>query len=101
MEPRAMRTESRAPAGGGVSASSGPYADFNAAVARSTRSAYEGPLGRLGGAADDVARAIEAALGRPRAPSRVPVTASARVLMGLRRILPDRAWDRGVLSTFR
>jgi len=75
---------------------SGPYADFNASVAKSTRDVYEGPLSRLGGDADDVARAIEKALGKPRAPSRVPVTASARLLMGLRRVLPDRAWDKVV-----
>jgi hypothetical protein len=30
----------------------------------------------------------------------VPVTASARILMGLRRVLPDRAWDRAVMGNF-
>ena len=39
-----------------------PYAAFNAAVAKSTRDVYEGPLSRLGGDADDVAKAIEHAL---------------------------------------
>jgi hypothetical protein len=41
-----------------------------------------------------VAAAIERALGKQRAPTRVPVTPSARLLIGLRRVLPDRAWDR-------
>ena len=93
VEPGLIRTEFGATAAAGVD-ESGPYADFNASVAKSTRDVYEGPLSRLGGDADDVARAIEKALGKPRAPSRVPVTASARLLMGLRRVLPDRAWDK-------
>lgn len=50
---------------------------------------------------DDVARAIERALIRKRAPTRVPVTPSARLFMGLRRVLPDRVWDRVVGSAFR
>jgi hypothetical protein len=40
--------------------------------------------------------AIEKALLKDRAPTRVPVTPSARLFMGLRRVLPDRAWDRVV-----
>ncbi len=77
----------------------GPYAAFNAAVAASTREAYaSGPLARLGGEADSVAAAIERAIGRPR--PRVPVTPSARLLMGLRRVLPDRAWDAAMSRSF-
>ena len=46
-----------------MAADDGPYAEFNAAVSRkSTREVYAGPLSRLGGDADDVARAIEKAL---------------------------------------
>src|SRR3954466_1155276 len=41
----------------------GAYASFNAAVARSTREAYEkGPLALLGGAPDDVAKVVEKAI---------------------------------------
>ena len=101
VEPGLIRTEFGATAAGGVRRSRGPYAEFNASVAKSTRDVYEGPLSRLGGDADDVARAIEKALGKSRAPTRVPVTASARVFMGLRRVLPDRAWDRVVGASFR
>jgi NAD(P)-dependent dehydrogenase (short-subunit alcohol dehydrogenase family) len=100
VEPGLIRTEFGATAAGGVD-ESGPYAEFNASVAKSTRDVYEGPLSRLGGDADDVARAIEKALGKARAPSRVPVTPSARFFMGLRRVLPDRAWDRVVGASFR
>jgi NAD(P)-dependent dehydrogenase (short-subunit alcohol dehydrogenase family) len=108
IEPGLIRTGFSATAAGGVASASAsasadgdPYADFNAAVAKSTREVYEGPLSRLGGDADAVARAIERALGRSRAPTRVPVTPSARLLMGLRRVLPDRAWDRVVGAGFR
>jgi NAD(P)-dependent dehydrogenase (short-subunit alcohol dehydrogenase family) len=98
VEPGLIRTEFGSTAASSVG-EGGPYGEFNAAVARSTREVYSGPLSRLGGDADDVARAIERALISPR--PRVPVTPSARLLMGLRRVLPDRAWDRVVLSAFR
>jgi NAD(P)-dependent dehydrogenase (short-subunit alcohol dehydrogenase family) len=100
VEPGLIRTEFGSTAAAGVGAE-GPYAEFNAAVARSTREAYSGPLSRLGGGPEVVAAAIERALARDRPPARLPVTASARLLMGLRRVLPDRAWDRVVGSAFR
>jgi NAD(P)-dependent dehydrogenase (short-subunit alcohol dehydrogenase family) len=101
VEPGLIRTEFGSTAAAGVEGDDGPYADFNAAVAKSTREVYDGPLARLGGDAGDVAAAIERALHKRRAPARVPVTASARVLMGLHSLLPDRAWDRVVGSAFR
>ena len=101
IEPGLIRTEFGATAAGGVSSTADdPYAEFNASVAKSTRDVYSGPLSRLGGDADDVAQAIESAIEKSRAPSRVPVTASARLLMGLRAVLPDRAWDRIVGASF-
>ena len=96
VEPGLIRTEFSATAVGGVAVDDGPYADFNAAVARATDEAYSGPFSRLGGDADSVAVAIEKALLKDRAPTRVPVTPSAGLFMGLRRVLPDRAWDRVV-----
>jgi NAD(P)-dependent dehydrogenase (short-subunit alcohol dehydrogenase family) len=72
----------------------GPYAEFQAAVAETTRSAYQqGPLARLGGGPDDVARVIEQAIVARRPRTRYLVTPSARVLIGLRAVLPDRIWD--------
>jgi len=70
-----------------------PYARFNAVVGAVTRGAYEGPLKAFGGGPDRVAKAIEKAISRDRAPSRVVVTPSARTTIPLRRALPDRAWD--------
>jgi NAD(P)-dependent dehydrogenase (short-subunit alcohol dehydrogenase family) len=73
----------------------GPYAAFNAAVAGSTQSVYEhGPLARLGGGPETVARTIERAI-TARAPKiRYRVTPSARLLVGQRAVMTDRMWDR-------
>jgi NAD(P)-dependent dehydrogenase (short-subunit alcohol dehydrogenase family) len=79
----------------------GPYANFNAAVAGSTQSVYErGPLARLGGEPETVARTIERAI-TARAPKiRYRVTPSARLLVGQRALMTDRMWDRMLASQF-
>lgn len=75
-------------------ASKAPYAGFDAAVARATRENYErGPLARLGGAPEAVAGTIQRAISVARPRSRYTVTSSAKLLIWLRRLLPDRAWD--------
>ena len=60
----------------------GPYAEFNAAVAATTAGAYDGPLAKLGGGPETVARKIEKAISRRRPRTRYPVTPSARMIMG-------------------
>ena len=78
-----------------------PYAAFNAAVARSTKEAYEkGPFARLAGTPDDVARVIAKAISAKRPRTRYTVSPSATVLLTLRRILSDRLWDRLVGGSF-
>jgi NAD(P)-dependent dehydrogenase (short-subunit alcohol dehydrogenase family) len=76
----------------------GPYAHFNNAVGSTTANAYEGGLARLGAGPEAVAKAIEKAIRRPRA--RVPVTASARIMLGLRRVMTDGMWDRSMRTNF-
>jgi NAD(P)-dependent dehydrogenase (short-subunit alcohol dehydrogenase family) len=71
----------------------GPYASFNRDVARATEQVYKGPLSRLGGGPEVVAKTIAGALNADRPKARYPVTASARVMMGQRRLMPDRVWD--------
>ena len=78
----------------------GPYAAFNSAVAATTAGAYDGPLARLGAGPDAVARKIEKAISRRRPRTRYPVTPSARLIMGIHTVLPDRAWDAFNGSTF-
>lgn len=75
-----------------------PYAAFNAVLAKKIREAYEGPMGRFAAGPEAVARVIERAISADRPRTRYPVTAAARILMGLRRWLPDRAFD-GFLRT--
>jgi NAD(P)-dependent dehydrogenase (short-subunit alcohol dehydrogenase family) len=75
-------------------ANSGPYAGFEAGVARTTRENYErGPLARLGGGPEAVAETIERAISAARPRTRYAVTPSAKLLIPARRLLPDRAWD--------
>ena len=80
--------------------SQSPYAQFNATLAQKVREAYEGPMGRLAAGPEAVARVIEQAISARRPKTRYPVTAAARILMGLRRWLPDRAFDAFLRTQF-
>ena len=71
----------------------GPYAKFNEAVAAATVDAYEGPLSRLGGGPEAVARTIEKAVTAKRPRTRYPVTPSAWLFLGQHAVLTDRMWD--------
>ncbi len=75
----------------------GPYAQFNASVGQLTKEAYEkGPLKLLGGGPETVAKAIEKALTAKHPKLRYRVTPSAHVLIGQRKVLGARGWDRFV-----
>jgi NADP-dependent 3-hydroxy acid dehydrogenase YdfG len=78
----------------------GPYADFNEAVSKTTADAYEGNMARLAAGPDAVAAAIDKAITSRRPRPRYRVAASARLMLGLRTLLPDRAWDAAVGSSF-
>jgi NAD(P)-dependent dehydrogenase (short-subunit alcohol dehydrogenase family) len=104
IEPGIIRTEFSATAAGElaeVSPDEGPYAAFDATVAATTVNAYErGPMARLGGEPESVARAIEKALRARNPRPRYLVTPSARLLVGLHGLLPDRLWDQLVASSY-
>jgi NAD(P)-dependent dehydrogenase (short-subunit alcohol dehydrogenase family) len=94
IEPGLIRTRFAERAVGEIPAVEGPYGSFNAAVGAATAGAYEGPLARLlGGDAEAVAATIARAFEAKRPRPRYRVTPSAHLLIGLRRLLPDRAWD--------
>ncbi len=78
----------------------GPYGRFNHAVAAITAGAYEGPAARLGGGPDTVAKAIERALTAANPKPRYPVTPSAWLMMGQRKLMPDRVWDAVMRAQF-
>jgi len=100
IEPGLIRTGFAHAAVGSMGGSEdGPYAGFDEAVARATMETYErGPISRLSGGPEAVAEAIERAISAQSPRSRYAVTPSARLFLGLRRLLPDRAWD-AVLRT--
>jgi NAD(P)-dependent dehydrogenase (short-subunit alcohol dehydrogenase family) len=104
IEPGLIRTEFADTAVGSVdepTSEPGPYAEFNAALAASTKDVYEhGPMAKLGGGPETVARAVEKAIGARRPRARYKVTPSARVLLTTRRLMPDRAWDGFLRSQF-
>jgi len=83
---------------GETEAADGPYAKFNAEVAEATANAYEGPMAKLGGGPETVARKIETALTTDKPRARYTVTPSAKLALTQRRLLSDRMWDR-VLGT--
>jgi NADP-dependent 3-hydroxy acid dehydrogenase YdfG len=100
IEPGLIRSEFASTAAATVGGRDGPYAEFNTTVARATEGAYRGVSGRLGAGPDAVAKTIERALSAERPRPRYPVTASARLLIGMRRLVPDRGWDRMMRGQF-
>ncbi len=101
LEPGLIATEFGETAGASVDAvEDGPYGDFNATVAKATREAYDGPMRRLGAGPERVAQAIERVISRRRAPARVTITPSAKIMIGMRRVLSDRAWDAAMRRQF-
>ncbi len=104
IQPGLIKTEFASAAVGALNrgtADDGPYGQFNQEVAATTVGGYEGPAAKLGGGPDTVAKAIEKAVTATRPKARYPVTPSARLLMGQRALMPDRAWDAFVGTQFR
>jgi NAD(P)-dependent dehydrogenase (short-subunit alcohol dehydrogenase family) len=105
IEPGLIKTEFAEAAVGSMASidavtDEGPYGRFNSAVAKLTADAYEGPLARLGGGPETVARAIEKAITRRRPRTRYLVTPSARLALTQRKLVTDRMWDRFMRTTF-
>ena len=96
IEPGLIKTQFADTAVGTVSDAEedGVYGRFNTAVSAMTAGAYEGPLARLGGGPETVARAIEKAIVKRRPRTRYLVTPSARLALTQRRLVTDRMWDR-------
>jgi len=76
----------------------GPYAEFNQLVAATTTGAYEG-RGAVG--PEIVAKRIERAITSRRPGARYPITAGARLLLGVRKVLPSRGWDALMRTQFK
>lgn len=78
----------------------GPYGKFNAQVAKATKEAYSGPLARLGGGPDSVAKVIEKSLNAKRPRIRYTVTPSAPLSIASRKMLGARGWDAAMGMQF-
>jgi NAD(P)-dependent dehydrogenase (short-subunit alcohol dehydrogenase family) len=76
------------------------YGEFNRNVAKLTAEAYKGPMAKLGAGPEAVAGVIAKAISARRPKSRYLVTASARLLVGQRRLSTDRLWDRMMRTQF-
>jgi short-subunit dehydrogenase len=101
IEPGLITTEFANTAVASVDAAAdGPYAAFNAAVAKSTEAVYRGPMRRLGGGPDAVAKVVRKALDSPHPRPRYRVTPSATLAMAQRKVTPDRLWDRAMRAQF-
>jgi NAD(P)-dependent dehydrogenase (short-subunit alcohol dehydrogenase family) len=100
IEPGLIKTEFGDTVAKQMGEADGDYAEFNRAVSDATVGAYEGPMMRLGGGPETVARKIEKALSARRPKARYPVTASARLALMQKALLPDRGWDMAVGTQF-
>jgi hypothetical protein len=78
-----------------------PYAAFNVVLEKQIREAYEGgPMARFAAPPEAVAEVIEKSITAPNPKTRYKVTLAARVLMGLKSVLPDRAFDAFLRTQF-
>jgi NAD(P)-dependent dehydrogenase (short-subunit alcohol dehydrogenase family) len=84
----------------GAVAEHGPYTHFNKVVGAATEGVYKGPMARLGGGPDAVAKVIERVVETKRPRARYTVTPSAKLAIAQRRLTPDRVWDLAMRSTF-
>jgi NADP-dependent 3-hydroxy acid dehydrogenase YdfG len=78
----------------------GPYAHFNAEVAKATKEVYSGPMRRLGGGPDAVAKVIEKSLNARRPRIRYTVTPSATLSIRSRSLMGARGWDAMLKTQF-
>jgi hypothetical protein len=103
IEPGLIKTHFGDTAAGTMATASqtgGAYDHFNRKVAEATVRAYEGPLAKLGGGPEAVARVIDRALSAARPRARYLVTPSARLAIAQRRLTPDRVWDMFMRAQF-
>jgi NAD(P)-dependent dehydrogenase (short-subunit alcohol dehydrogenase family) len=100
IEPGLIVTNFGETAAGSVEAEDGPYGEFNRKVAELTEGAYHGPMAKLGGGPETVAKTIAAALAAEHPKARYPVTASAHLMINQRRLMPDRLWDLAMRTQF-
>jgi len=78
----------------------GPYAAFNAAVAKRVSGAFEGFMGLFAAPPAAVARVIERAISSKVPQTRYRVTSGARFMLTTRKVMPDRVFDAFLRTQF-
>ena len=100
IEPGIIRTEFGNAAVATFEEAEGPYASYKQSLRKVLSSAYEGPLGKASVGPDAVATTIGKAIESRRPRTRYVVPAFTRGILIARRLLPDRAWDAAVGTTY-
>jgi NAD(P)-dependent dehydrogenase (short-subunit alcohol dehydrogenase family) len=77
----------------GAGAGGDPYDDFKHGVVQAFSAAVRGPFARFSSSSDDVAAVIERAVRTDRPRTRYLINGVAHLMVGMRRMLPDRAGD--------
>lgn len=93
IEPGLIKTEFVGSAVETVDTDDEVYGAYNEGIARRIESAYEGPLAKAAVGPEAVARVVAKSLSATKPKTRYIVTPGARMMLGVRRILPDRAFD--------
>lgn len=100
IEPGIIRTEFGATAVATFDRAEGPYASYNRSLQGVLSSAYEGPMAKAGVGPEAVAKTIGKAIEARRPRTRYVVPGFTRGILLARRLLPDRAWDAAVGTTY-
>jgi len=100
IEPGLITTNFENAAADSIDAQQGPYADFNAHVAKMTKEVYSGPMARLGGGPDAVAKVIERSIKARRPKIRYTVTPSASLSLASRKLMGARGWDAAMKAQY-
>jgi NAD(P)-dependent dehydrogenase (short-subunit alcohol dehydrogenase family) len=100
IEPGIIRTEFGNAAVATFEEDAGPYASYKESLRGVLSSAYEGPLGKAGVGPEAVAKTIGRAIESRRPRTRYVVPGFTRGVLLARRLLPDRAWDAAVGTTY-
>lgn len=100
VEPGIIKTKFGDTAVGTFESDEGPYASFNEGLRNTLDSAYSGPLSKAGVGPEAVAKTIGKAIESRRPKTRYVVPAFTMGVLFARRVLPDRAWDLAVGTSY-
>lgn len=101
IEPGIIKTNFGDTAVASVEQDEGPYASFNKSLTELLDNAYAGPLSKAGIGPERVAKAVAKGIEARRPKTRYVVPAVTMGLLFARRVMPDRAWDFAVGTSYK